>query len=350
MVVRRWLLFQLGLEGFELFNDAPAYLSGRVETIPADGARIHGRVNRHSHAWYNMGARSRPLMPESLVFAVQATAQRQLGAWSLGVQAVERGLSLNVGHFVRSSVVLHEPRLARNVISAWGYDEAGVRSQNATANALDPAQVQHLEVRYDTTDRELTASANGLRVHTIRGNLRPFRLLLRFQAVGVEGEFDVDFSNLTYGAADPVRIENIHALGAWDAQYAPVFVSYAHRDAERVRSIVAALRARAVRVLGDWDFATGDSLEARIRSSVDRAGYLVVIVSHASLASEWVNRELRLALADEAALGRVKVLPFVIEDCELPAFLGDRLWADGRTPDADGLQRLLDVIRRSATW
>jgi TIR domain len=142
----------------------------------------------------------------------------------------------------------------------------------------------------------------------------------------------------------------MRTLRAWNPEYAPVFISYAHVDSERVKRIVDDLRAAGVRVLGDWDFKIGDSLLQRIRQGISRAGFLIVALSRASIASEWVNRELRLAVEGEVASKSVKVLPALIEDCVIPDFLGkDRLWADFRLDNSDGLKRVLEVIRTAGS-
>lgn len=105
-----------------------------------------------------------------------------------------------------------------------------------------------------------------------------------------------------------------------------------------------------MRVLGDWDFKTGDSLLGRIRQEISRASFLIVALSLASIASEWVNRELRFALEGEVASKRVKVLPALTEDCAIPDFLGDRLWADFRRDDSEGLKQVLEVIGTAGSW
>jgi hypothetical protein len=343
--------YQVGAEGFQPFNDAPAYLSGRVDATDTDGIRVHGHALHQANSWYYLGARSETLKPHSFTFSIDGKPRAALGVYSIGVQAVERGLSLSIAHYLRSSVSLREPQMVENIFSGWGYDSSGQRSQNGIVNpeaALN--QIHRLELRYDSAACLLSASANGNRVHAVPGSLQPFRLLLRVQVIGAEGDFDIEFMNLSYSSFDTGGLENARALRAWDPQYSPVFISYAHADRERVPKIIDSLRAVPVRVLCDWDFKTGDSLLGRISEDIARAGYLIVMLSRASTATDWVSRELRLALAGEALSGRVKVLPAKIEDCTMPDFLGDRIWADFRNGDEDGLKRILEVIRTGGEW
>jgi len=343
--------YQLGQEGFQPFNDAPAYLSGQVVATDTDGIRIHGRASHQANNWYNIGAKSEPLEPHSFAFSVDSKPHMPLGAYSIGVQAVERGLSLNIAHFLRSSMSIPEPQVIENIFSGWGYDSSGHRSQSGIVNSeMSLNRIHRLELRYDPLSGLLSASANGFPVHRVFGALQTFRLLLRFQATAVEGDFDVELSNLSYVSFDSGGLQNASVLRAWDPQYSPVFISYAHTDGERVGKIVEDLRKVPVRVLGDWDFRTGDSLLDRISKDIERAGYLIVMLSRASTASEWVGRELRLALEREVPSSRVRVLPALIEDCTIPDFLGDRLWADFRRNDSDGLIRVLGVIRTVGSW
>jgi hypothetical protein len=351
MAISERTLYQLGLEGLQLFNEAPSYLCGQVSATERDGIRISGHAVRQSIGWYNIGARSEALEPHSFAFSADAKPYCALGAYSIGVQAVGSGLSLNISHFLRNSVSIPEPQIIENVLSGWGYDSLGQRSQSGVVNSeVALNRIHRLELRYEAGDHHLSAAANGSQVHSVFGSLEQFRLLIRFQAVAVEGDFDVELMNLSYLSLDAGGLSNMRTLRAWNPQYAPVFISYAHADSERVSRIVDDLRASGVRVLGDWDFKTGDSLLGRIRQEICGARFLIVALSRASIASEWVNRELRLALEGEGASRGVKVLPALTEDCTIPDFLDDIVRADFRREDSGGLQDVLEVIRTAGSW
>jgi hypothetical protein len=58
-----------------------------------------------------------------------------------------------------------------------------------------------------------------------------------------------------------------------------------------------------------------------------------VVLSRTSVASVWVKKEVDIAMNQEIKGKRVKVLPLLIEDCDLPGFLEGKMYADFRTAD-----------------
>jgi hypothetical protein len=73
---------------------------------------------------------------------------------------------------------------------------------------------------------------------------------------------------------------------------------------------------------------------------------LVVVLSKASVASEWCKRELTAGLLRELEEKRVVVLPVLLESCEIPLFLRDKKYADFRSDLDQGLRDVLQAIAR----
>jgi hypothetical protein len=91
----------------------------------------------------------------------------------------------------------------------------------------------------------------------------------------------------------------------------------------------------------------GDSLIDRLEKGIDECDYLAVILSPDSVSSEWVLKEVRMAMQREIAGKRVVVLPLLYRDCTLPGFLRDKIYADLRNA-ADyerGLQAVLERLQ-----
>jgi len=61
--------------------------------------------------------------------------------------------------------------------------------------------------------------------------------------------------------------------------------------------------------------------------------YFAVILSRHSVRSEWVQRELQVAMQRELQERKVVVLPLLLEAVEMPPFLRDKLYADFTTPE-----------------
>ena len=77
--------------------------------------------------------------------------------------------------------------------------------------------------------------------------------------------------------------------------------------------------------------APGDSLIGKIEEAIDKADYLLVILSPDSAESKWMKREVRMAMHREIAGQRVMGIPVLNRDCDVPGFLRDKLYVDFRT-------------------
>ena len=125
-----------------------------------------------------------------------------------------------------------------------------------------------------------------------------------------------------------------------------IFLSHNHADKPFVRRLARDLQAAGVRVwLDEAEMLIGDSLIEKIREGIDQMEYLGVILSQNSVKSEWVKREVDVAMNQEIEGKRVKVLPLVIEDCEVPGFLKGKLYADFRVSERYD-EELRKVLRR----
>ncbi|HXU82665.1 MAG TPA: toll/interleukin-1 receptor domain-containing protein [Polyangia bacterium] len=124
-----------------------------------------------------------------------------------------------------------------------------------------------------------------------------------------------------------------------------LFLSHNHQDKEFVRQLAVDLRDRGVKVwLDEWQLRIGDSLVGRVSSGIQEAGYLAVVLSRSSVTSPWVALELNAALAEELRRKSVFVLPILLEDCEVPVFVRDKMYADFRRSYSDGLNAILQKV------
>jgi hypothetical protein len=113
-----------------------------------------------------------------------------------------------------------------------------------------------------------------------------------------------------------------------------VFLSHSSKDNAFARNLADRLTEAGVRVwLDEAEINVGDSLLAKISTAIEGADFIAVVLSHNSIQSSWVQSELKMAMSRELADKKVRVLPIVIEPCELPVFLQDKLYADFSRPD-----------------
>lgn len=115
---------------------------------------------------------------------------------------------------------------------------------------------------------------------------------------------------------------------------ARVFLCHNHKDKIFARRIGEDLRQRGIRVwIDEAELQVGDSLIRKIETAIAETDYLAAIISKNSITSEWVTRELEIAINREIHNKRLFVLPLIIDDCDVPVFLTGRLFADFRDPE-----------------
>ena len=131
-----------------------------------------------------------------------------------------------------------------------------------------------------------------------------------------------------------------------------VFLSHNSKDKPFVRQLATRLSDEGVVVwLDEAVLNIGDSLIEKISEGIKGMDYVAAVISKNSVASAWVQKELSLAMTKEIAGRKVVVLPIVIDDCDLPDSLGDKLYADFRDPSAfdASFGKLLKAIGISTT-
>jgi hypothetical protein len=128
-----------------------------------------------------------------------------------------------------------------------------------------------------------------------------------------------------------------------------VFLSHTSADKPFVSRLAVDLRGNNVPVWYDrWELKVGDSLLRRIDEGITGSGFLAVVLSENSTKSAWVEKELHAAIAREMDEKRVFVLPLLIDDCRIPTFLREKVYADFRGSYEAGLRSLLDRVLETA--
>ena len=107
-----------------------------------------------------------------------------------------------------------------------------------------------------------------------------------------------------------------------------VFVSHASEDKDRfVLQFAERLRQKGIDVwLDKWEMLPGDSLVDKIfEEGIKEAKAVVVVLSKFSVEKPWVKEELNAAFVKKINNGS-KLIPVVIDDCNLPEALKSILW------------------------
>jgi hypothetical protein len=127
----------------------------------------------------------------------------------------------------------------------------------------------------------------------------------------------------------------------------PIFISYSHENKDFVQKLAANLIRHNTHVWVDtWELNVGDSIIQHVQDAIKCASALLVVLSKESVSSEWCKKELSAGLIRELEEKKVIVLPLLLEDCDVPIFLRDKLYADFRSDFDSGLSAVLDAIAK----
>lgn len=111
-----------------------------------------------------------------------------------------------------------------------------------------------------------------------------------------------------------------------------IFLSHSSKDRDFTQYLARGLAKAGIRVWVDQaELNIGDSLIERIGAAILEMDFFGIVLSKHSIGSEWVQRELRVALTREFNQRNVLVLPILLEDVLIPPFLQDKVYADFRS-------------------
>ena len=127
-----------------------------------------------------------------------------------------------------------------------------------------------------------------------------------------------------------------------------VFVSHASEDKDRfVVEFARRLRENGVDAwLDQWEMKPGDSLVDKIfEEGLKEARAVIVVLSKVSVQKPWVREELNTSVVKRSSRG-TRLIPVVIDDCEVPESLRSTLWqkVDVLADYDQILQRILSAI------
>lgn len=107
-----------------------------------------------------------------------------------------------------------------------------------------------------------------------------------------------------------------------------VFVSHASEDKDRfVNKFAIKLRENGVDAwLDQWEMLPGDSLVDKIfEEGLKEAEAIIIVLSNFSVSKPWVREELNASIVSKLSKG-TKIIPVVLDDCNVPESLTSTLW------------------------
>lgn len=125
------------------------------------------------------------------------------------------------------------------------------------------------------------------------------------------------------------------------------FISYNSQDRQFAELLALKLVQDGHNVWIDkWELSVGDSLIDRIQQAISEASAVVAILSRTSVQSDWCKKEINSALIRELDKSGSLLLPCVIDDCPIPLFLQEKVYADFKSDPSVAFKQLSGALRR----
>lgn len=110
-----------------------------------------------------------------------------------------------------------------------------------------------------------------------------------------------------------------------------IFISYSQRDKERVSLFASLLTKNGFDIWMDVkNIAIGEGIVSAIANALNDVDIYMLFISNNSIESSWVTEELNIALAKNIKSKKPRIIPVLLDDCEIPAALIGRLCLDAR--------------------
>jgi hypothetical protein len=114
-----------------------------------------------------------------------------------------------------------------------------------------------------------------------------------------------------------------------------VFISHSEADKEFASRLRNDLVRRGLDVLDASSGEYGESVSASVARAIGSSDTVAVLLSRAASQSDWVAREIALALSPQSSDQPKRVIPLLIEvGAEPPPFITDLRWVDVSSPAA----------------
>lgn len=139
-----------------------------------------------------------------------------------------------------------------------------------------------------------------------------------------------------------ITICAVSGSGGMEIYMINVFISHNCKDKPMARKIAKELSKYGIKPwIDESEIKLGDSLIEKIRAGLDRMDFLIALVSKDSVQSEWVKKELDIAMNSEIEGRKVIIVPILAGKCDLPGFLNmwGRFFCVTSYPSVQGLHR-----------
>ncbi len=125
-----------------------------------------------------------------------------------------------------------------------------------------------------------------------------------------------------------------------------VFIAHSFKDNAQAKKLAQELKKREIRVwLAEEQIKPGDIIKKKIEDGLVTSGYLLALLSDASLTSKWVQNEFKMALFRESHGKWPRVIPVLIEPVDIPIHIQGKLYIDLTHDYESGVERIVSAIK-----
>lgn len=125
-----------------------------------------------------------------------------------------------------------------------------------------------------------------------------------------------------------------------------LFISYSHKDTDKVVSIVRQLALNGYDIWMDVkDIVPGDNYIYKIFEGVHSSDIYVIFLSNASINSNCVTKELSHAVQRQLENSNFKILPILLEEVNIPKVICDIEYVDATIVTSNVIDDIYNILR-----
>ena len=125
-----------------------------------------------------------------------------------------------------------------------------------------------------------------------------------------------------------------------------VFISYSQEDKMFVLRLSNALMEAGIETwVDEFELRVGDNLIEKINQGIQKCDFIIAVLSPNFINSQWTRLELNAFVAREVSENVSTIIPVLIEDCNIPVFLRDKMYADFRHSFDEPVEKLIQALR-----
>ncbi len=125
------------------------------------------------------------------------------------------------------------------------------------------------------------------------------------------------------------------------------FISHNWKDKDTAEEIGRRLLQHGIDVwLDKWEMYAGESLTTGIAEGIRNSNVFIILMSSNSMNSQWVKEELRIALQRRLKDPDFKLIPILLNNCEITEFLQDYIYIDWQGDTNKAFESLLRAVKQ----